>query len=70
MHLRGDRASSLRYSREALLALAKATGMTASEQQQTRAALLKNQARFERAQHELPTELQGEDDTLQPWEKN
>ena len=70
MHLRGDRATALRYSHEALAALAKVTAMSPAEQQQTRAALLKNQARFERAQRELPTELQGEDEVLQPWEKN
>lgn len=69
MHLRGDRSSALRYSREALLALDRAAGMTPKEQQQTRAALLRNQARFERAQRELPPELQGEDEALQPWEK-
>ncbi len=69
MHLRGDRGSALRYSREALAALDRAAGMTAKEQQQTRAALLRNQARFERAQRELPPELQTEDEALQPWEK-
>lgn len=69
MHLRGDRTAALRYSREALAALGRAAGMTAKEQQQTRAALLANQARFERAQRELPAELQGPDDALQPWER-
>ena len=70
MHLRGERALALRYSHDALAALAKSTAMSPTEQQQTRAALLKNQARFERAQRELPTELQGDDEVLQPWEKN
>ena len=68
MHLRGDRDSALRYSREALAALERA-GMTAKEQQQTRAALVRNQARFERGQRELPPELQVEEEVLQPWEK-
>lgn len=69
MHLRGDRAAALRYSREALTALGKAAGMSAKEQQQTRTLLLRNQLRFERAQHDLPPELQGPDDALQPWER-
>ncbi len=68
MHLRGDRAAALRYSREALTALGKAAGMSPKEQQQTRTLLLRNQLRFERAQHDLPPELQGPDDALQPWE--
>jgi thiol-disulfide isomerase/thioredoxin len=75
MHLRGDRTSALRYSREAVAALGKApapgaTTAQAQEQQQTRAALLKNQARFDRGQRELPPDLKAEDDYLQPWEKN
>ena len=68
MHLRGDRTAALRYSRDALTALGKAAGMSAKEQQQTRTLLLRNQLRFERAQHDLPPELQGPDDALQPWE--
>lgn len=73
MHLRGRRDEAVRISDESLRMLAAAPGgdpakLDPKEAQQIRAALEKNRARFARGQHELPAELRGEPDELQPWE--
>jgi len=65
-HLRGDRAQALSLSTRALAAAER----QGAEGKELRAVLLKNQARFARAAHELPAELLSEEEeALSPWER-
>jgi thiol-disulfide isomerase/thioredoxin len=63
LHLRGDRTQALALEGRAL-ALVERQG-----DRDLRAVLLKNQARFSRAAHELPAELLQDEEELSPWER-
>lgn len=66
LHLRGDRTQAMTMSTRALAAVEK----QGAEGKELRAVLLKNQARFSRAAHELPAELLNqEEEELSPWER-
>lgn len=66
LHLRGDRSQAMALSSRAV-AIADKQGEGGRE---LRTVLLKNQARFARAAHELPAELLSEEDELSPWERS
>lgn len=67
LHLRGDRTQAMALSNRALVAVDK----QGAEGKELRAVLLKNQARFSRAAHELPAELLSQDEEeLSPWERS
>jgi thiol-disulfide isomerase/thioredoxin len=65
MHLRGDHTQAMAFSTRAIAAV-EHQGEAGRD---LRAVLLKNQARFARAAHELPTELLGDEEELSPWER-
>jgi predicted Zn-dependent protease len=67
LHLRGDRTQAMALSTRAVSAFDR---QPSGESPELRAVLLKNQARFARAAHELPTELLGEEEELAPWERS